>query len=303
MLTTRLRRFVSATRWAIGEFFRTPARQLEIDKRAVEKRYLAVFGRTPDLAQPRTLTEKLNWRKLYDRNPLLQIAADRVAVRDYVAARVGPEHLIPALGVFKRPEEIPWRELSPPYVVKTTHGSGMNIFVTDPAQVDVVEACRKLRGWLDINYYYGHKEWCYKNVPRRIIIERLLGSRDEPPEDFKFFCFNGVPRVIQVDQGRFNNHTRTLYDPSWRVLPFECDYPPGPVVPAPSGLAKLLRVASELSRDFDFVRVDLYYVEGRVYFGELTNHPAAGLARYRPPEWDQWLGAFWVLPEVRRHKK
>lgn len=272
-------------------------RHLLSDRRSLEDQFAAVFGRAPDFATPRTFNEKVNWRKLYDRNPLQQLVTDKVAAREYVASRVGADYLMPLLGVFNKPEDIPWAQLPAPYVIKATHGSGWNVFVADPACLEPREAVRKLQGWLQTDYYPPAREWAYKHIPRRLIVERFIGStRDRAPEDFKFFCFDGLPQVIQVDHDRFTHHTRTLYDMSWQELPVEYGYPSGPIIPAPTGLPEMVRVATELSRGFDFVRVDLYYIEGRVHFGELTVYPEAGFGPFTPPEWDEWLGAFWRLP-------
>jgi hypothetical protein len=267
------------------------------DRRCLEDQFTAVFGRVPDFDRPTTFNEKVNWRKLYDRDPLHRIVADKVAVRDYVAARVGRDYLVPLLGVFKRPEDIPWAELSAPYVVKATHGSGWTMFVTGTAGPEPREATRMLRGWLRTDYYPPARQWAYKRIPRRLVVERFIGSEGEKaPEDLKFFCFDGVPRIVQVDYDRFTHHTRTLYDMSWTALPVEYAYPRGPTTPVTPGLPELVRVAAELSRGFDFVRVDLYWVEGRVYFGELTVYPEAGFAPFLPSEWDEQLGGYWTLP-------
>lgn len=267
------------------------------DRQFLEDEYAATFGRVPDLTRPVSFNEKVNWRKLHDRNRLHELALDKVAVRDYVAARVDPSYLVPILGVFARPEDIPWAELPAPYVVKASHGSGWNIFVGDPSDLDLQELVRTLQQWLRTNYYPRAREWAYRRIPRRLVVERFLGGGpDKVPEDYKFFCFDGVPRLVQVDYDRFTHHTRTLYDTSWRALPVEYAYPPGQTTCAPSRLPELTHVASELSQDFDFVRVDLYCVDDRVYFGELTIYPEAGFGRFTPSDWDEWLGSFWRLP-------
>ena len=281
---------------ALGALHRALDTRLSGDKSFIERQYADVFGGKPDLAQPRTFNEKVQWRKLYDRRPLYQLVCDKVAVRDYLTARVGPDYLVPTLGVFDRPEDIPWAKLPAPYVVKASHGSGWNLFVLDSAEADPSEATRTLRRWLKTNYYYQGREWAYKDIPRRLIIERFIGSGREAPEDFKFFCFAGVPQAIYVLQDRFAGPTLTWYDTEWAVLPFGMKSPQGPARPAPSALAEMLKIARKLSHGFDFLRVDLYCVHGRVYCGELTIYPGCGLDRFTPPERDEWLGGFWKLP-------
>jgi glutathione synthase/RimK-type ligase-like ATP-grasp enzyme len=287
-----------ALRPAASASLRAAGRLLLSDRRFIERNFVRTLGHSPNLAQPRTFSEKVNWRKLHDHNPLFQVAADKLAVRQYVANRIGERYLVPVLGVFDRPEEIPWSELPKPFVVKTTHGSGWNVFVTGCDTSSPRERERELRRWLRMNHFYTQREWGYRHVPRRLIVERFIGPAPQVPEDYKFFCFDGVPQMVQVDYDRFGRHTRTLYDLSWTPLPFTLRHPKGLTVPAPSSLPDMVRVASELSRDLDFVRVDLYAVEDRVYFGELTAYPGAGIEPFTPPEWDEWLGAFWRLPDM-----
>jgi hypothetical protein len=236
------------------------------------------------------------WRKLYDRRPLYTLLCDKVAVRDYVAGHVGPEYLVPMLGVFEKPQDIPWAELPSPYVIKAAHGSGWNLFVFDAAEADPSEMTRTLDRWLKMNFYSRVREWAYKDIPRRLIIERFIGTGREAPEDFKFFCFDGVPQAIYVVRDRFTRPTITWYETKWTVLPIRYISPPGPARPAPAALEEMLAIARRLSEGFDFLRVDLYCVEERVYCGELTIYPGCGLSRFTPPERDEWLGGFWKLP-------
>jgi hypothetical protein len=140
----------------------------------------------------------VQWRKLYDRRPIHQVVSDKVAARDYIASRVGTDYLVPMLGVYEKPELIPWAELTAPYVIKAAHGCGWNLFVFDSAEVDPAEMTRTLRGWLKTNFHYHGREWAYKDIPRRLIVERFIGPGRDAPEDFKFLCFDGVPQVMYV---------------------------------------------------------------------------------------------------------
>lgn len=262
------------------------------------------FGRSPDLVHPRLFNDKIRWRIMYDRRPLLALCSNRLAARDYVAARAGEKYLVPLLGVFDRPEEIPWEEISPPYVVKATHGSKMNIIVRDAAEVDPERFEKTIREWLKTNYYHVGWEWSYKHVPRRIIIERFIGQDGKIPEDYKIHCFHGEPQAIAVCFDRFTPERRfTWRDPSWNVLTFVSRrYPPGEPTPPPSRLEEMLELSRVLSKDFDYIRVDLYCVEDRVYFGELTPTQASG----RQPLSDAgevWMGDFWHLPSRAEIKK
>ncbi len=269
---------------------------LTSDRRYIEREFVRVFGRKPDLDRPTTFSEKLQWRKLYDRSPLHSLVSDKVAVRDFMAARVGADYLVPLLGVFERPEDIPWGELEAPYVIKASHGCQWNLFVFDPAEVDHSELERTLRRWLKTSFFYHAREWAYRDIPRRIIAERFIGPGREAPDDFKFLCFDGRPRALYVRAGRFSQPTQTWYETTWAPLAFRNVPGPAPPQPAPAALPEMLEVASRLSEGFDFIRVDLYFVGGRVYCGELTLYPGAGFERYDPPEADEWLGGFWRLP-------
>jgi hypothetical protein len=255
------------------------------------------FGRMPDVITPRLYSEKIRWRMMYDRRPVLRVFSDRFAVRDFVAAKAGSEYLVPLLGVFDRPERIPWGELSPPFVVKASHGSGWNIFVRNSAELDPQRFERSLTRWLRTNYYYVNREWSYKHVPRRIMIEQFIGSNGELPVDYKVHCFDGEPRALAVCHGRSTPRERWVWhDPSWEVLEvFHRRFPAGPATPPPLGLGEMLDVARALSRELEYVRVDLYCVGDRVYFGELTTTQSGGRTILsEAPE--TWLGDWWHLP-------
>lgn len=270
------------------------------DRRFDQLQYLAQFGRLPDLAAPSTFNEKVLWRKLYDHRPLFTKLCDRVAVREYVAERVGAEHLVETYGVFDEPEGIPWADLPGPCVVKATHGSGWYHVVRDPARVDGRAMAPELQRWLRSDYSNRCRERQYAGVPPRIVIERMLQVNGTLPVEYKAFCFDGRPQLLQCTRVcptrlRFIS----FYDTSWRPVPMVWNARPGPAETRPEALDELLRVASRLSADLDFVRVDLYEVDGHVYFGELTLTPNAGLLPIYPREIDARLGNLWRLPKTR----
>ena len=269
------------------------------------------LGRVPDLVNPQLFTDKIRWRMLYDRRPLLQMCSDRLAARDYVAARAGEKYLVPLLGVFDRPAEVPWAHLPPPYVVKATHGQGWNLFVRGPGEVDAEDFQQQLERWLKTNFYHVSWEWSYKDVPRRIIVERFIGLEGKAPDDYKVHCFDGEPRAIGVCHDRFTPAYKwTWHDPSWNSLsfvsPFHRQLQSTPTLaPPPSRLEEMLELARVLSRGFDYVRVDLYCVGDEVYFGELTPTQAAA-NRPLSEAGETWMGAFWQLPsrdEVRKPRR
>jgi hypothetical protein len=252
-------------------------------------------GYWPHLRRPRSFSEKIAHRKLFDANPLYPMLADKWAVRDYVRARVGDAILNQAYCAVEDPAELPFAELPKKFVLKGTHGCGMNIFVEDQATADLEAIRRKCRVFLDTAFGGLSNEFHYAPIPRRIIAERYLSDaiHDVPP-DYKLFMFHGTCHYIQVDLDRFTNMTRTFFDPHWRPLPFALHHPQGTLLERPANLDEMIVVAEKLSESLDFVRVDLYSLNGReIVFGELTLTPRAGWAQFAPREYDFRLGALW----------
>jgi len=274
---------------------RASSREAAIDLLYTAKRFRATFGRPPDLRSPRTFNERIACKKLNDRNPLLTVLADKLAVRQYVAERAGPSRLTALLCATEDPARLDVARLPDQFVVKATHGSGCNLFVRDKSRLDLVRTIDLCRQWLAMNFYEVGREWCYRDIPPRILVEELLSGDDgDVPIDFKFFCFGGVPRFIQVDVHRFADHRRNIYDPAWNRLPVALhrDNFDWPMVP-PDTLHEMLEVAATLSAGLDFIRVDLYSVGNRVVFGEMTNYPGNGFERFTPDEYDSVFGSAW----------
>jgi hypothetical protein len=255
------------------------------------------FGCYPDVLNPVTFNEKIQARKFFDRRPILGMVADKLAVRDYVSERVGPEFLPRLYHATSDPLDIPFESLPDRYVVKATHGSGWVKLVKDHANRDecaIVTLCQK---WLALNYYDLSFEWNYKHIPRRIIVEEFLDNgAGESANDYKLFTFNGRVEYIQVDIGRFTNHKKNFYDRHWNpvALRQEADNFSGVIAP-PTNLDALVRCAEALAQGLDFSRVDLYSVNDRVYFGELTMMPGGGFFRFDPPEFDERFGRLWRM--------
>ena len=268
------------------------------DRQYLCERYLTHFGRLPDLRRPRTFNEKILWRRLNDKRPLFETLCDKVAARAFVAEAAGEQYLVPCYGVYDRPEDIDWNSMPGPCVVKASHGSGWVEIVEDPAHADAARLTAACRRWLAADYSRQWREWQYHGVPRRLLIERFLGKGGVPTIDYRFLCFDGVPRVIYTAHDRFANVAMTFYDLPWRRLRVRWQAPLGPREDPPPALAEMLELAANLSCGFDFVRVDLYCFEGRPYFSELTFTPNGGLRPFDPVEFDGWLGHLWTLPPV-----
>lgn len=249
-----------------------------------------------NLRDPKTFTEKLLRSKLDGEHAALACLVDKAEVKDWVAERIGKTHVIPTLGVFNTAEVVPLSELPRPCIIKPTHSSGHVIilrgFGFDPSPK---EAKRRMHQWLRINHFCLTGEPQYKTILPRIICEPLLGDAGDDLPDYKIFCFRGSPMFIQVDLDRHTQHVRRYYDIDWNPQNFTMRYPLAErEIPRPANLEKMLEIARVLALDFAFVRVDLYSVNGDVYFGELTFHPESGTAPLSDYATDLALGG--LLP-------
>lgn len=252
--------------------------------------YLLAHGRLPDLREPKTFNEHVLRMKLTWDDPRHVPFADKLAVKDIVAERLGPEWVTPTLWSgtsFPQDPDFPF-----PYVVKANHGSGQVAFVRSPD--DEVGLAERVSGWLEKRLARKWAEGWYAHIEPKLLVEPMLGDGVEAPLDYKFYGFDGTVVCVQVDTGRFGEHKRSFYDPSWGKLRIEFGYPIDPAdIPAPESLSEMVSAASELSRGFDFARVDFYELESGPRFGEVTFAPASGLTRYEPRSADEWLGTFW----------
>lgn len=260
--------------------------------------HLCYFGRWPNYERPTTFQEHIQEYMMRCRDPLLRIAADKVASRDYIAARVGKSYVIPLLGVWDKPDDVPFETLPRPCVLKPSAASGATLLLRagDPMRGD--EARALMRDWLRRDYSRLHREWCYAGLPRRIIAEPMLVTNDNDgvPVDYKAYVIGGSMRYFHVDRGRFSHHTRNLYDRDWNLMPVRWSLKGHPPEPAPAPLKEMVAVAEELARAFEFMRVDLYCVAGKVYVGELTNYPGAGFEKFIPGSYSKVVGALWKRP-------
>lgn len=251
-----------------------------------------------NLKHPKTYNEKLQWIKVHYRHPLLTKLVDKYMVREYINEKA-PELLNTLLWHGFDANEIPWDTLPDKFVIKVTHGSGFNIICKDKNKLDKAECVSKLNKWLQEKFLRCYGEWFYGVERPRIIIEEFLDAGDgKVPEDYKIFCFNGKPHYIIVDTDRFTGHKRNVYDLNWNfkegvTLNFPNDKP----MSKPEKLDELLKYAQLLSEGFPHVRVDLYLVKDKVYFGEMTFTNGAGFDRILPYEFDVELGKCIVLPK------
>ncbi len=263
------------------------------------KWYFQKTGNALNLTAPKSFNEKIQWMKLYDSTPLKTCLADKYLVREWIIEKVGEEYLIPLLGVWESFDDIDFEQLPDRFVLKANHGSGWNVVVTDKAAFDRVEAKEKFDKWLQKNFAFVFGfELHYLNIPPKIIAEKYI-ENTEGLKDYRFFCFNGVPVQVWVDiYSGTPNHLRSIYDMDWNKLPMNCTWPEGGELLSekPESFEKMKELAVLFSKDFAFVRVDFFDVEGKLYIGEMTFTPMSGTGVFDPPEWDMILGNMLQLP-------
>ncbi len=273
----------------------------ESDEKRIRRKYRGELGRDPDLDDPATYTEKVLWLNLHHRDPRQVICADKYEVRGWVAERVGTDILVPLLGVYDDADDIDFESLPDSFAIKATHGSGWNLIVPDKSGLDWAEARRSLQEWLSRSYYAHKREWQYRDMPHRLIVEEfLVGDDGGIPSQYQFFCFRRGDRqtiLVQVDFDELTDHRRDYYDLDWNRMPFTSRVPNAEVeAPRPARLEEMVEIVRRLSEDFPFVRVDLYLVQDRIYFGELTFTSGGGMSSFDPVEWDRTLGDWIGLP-------
>jgi hypothetical protein len=249
------------------------------------------------LLKPKTFNQKVYYKMMYDRRPLLAIFADKLLAREYVREKVGGDILVNLFAVTDHPEEIKFDQLPQQFVLKANHGCRYVRIVKDKSREDESALRQICQEWLSQNYGELSGEWVYKNIPPKIMVESLLDAgTGEAPNDYKFFVFNGKVFMILVDVGRDTDHRRDMFSVDWKRLDVRILYPnASKPVPKPACLERMLAIAECLGAETDFVRVDLYEINGRIYFGELTNFPGGGNRRFEPVEFDALLGAQWRI--------
>ncbi|HVX90788.1 MAG TPA: ATP-grasp fold amidoligase family protein [Candidatus Paceibacterota bacterium] len=261
-------------------------------------------GYEPHVYAPRTLNEKIVWKKLFDRNPLLPLTVDKYRVRDYVRHVLGEEAgnaiLAPLLFTTDDPSTIPFDTLPEEYVIKTNHGGGQVIIVTKDAPVDRDAAVRQLRAWLAYPYSLFEHEWAYWPVKRRVVVEGLLREADgDLVQDYKLHIFHGKCRFIHTTPKKNAERSgkRSLFTPEWQLMPVGWLYKETAYVEPPPALAEMIRIAEALAAPFPYARVDLYNPHGKVYLGEITHYHGGGYEPFYPESFDFEAGSYWhVVP-------
>lgn len=268
------------------------------DKKYINKLFQASMGYPLDLDNPITFNEKLQWLKLYDRNPEYTIMVDKYEVRKYIANKIGEEYLIPLIGVWDDPEDINFDTLPNQFVLKCNHNSGLGMCICkDKNSLDISKVRSDLRKGLKQDYYLTGREWPYKNVPRKIIIEKYMVNDSNTDEftDYKFFCFNGYVDSVMVCLDRSSGNPKFyFFDEEWNLKRYNKrgqEAPEGFTINKPKCMDKMFEIASELSKGIPFVRVDLYQSNNQIYFGEMTFFPDSGFDNNITREADSYLGS------------
>ncbi len=266
----------------------------------IKIKFFLRVGYWPNLKNPRSFNEKLQWLKFHDIHPEYGKMVDKISAKEYVASIVGEEYLIPTLGTYNTIEEIDWNKLPSQFVIKSTSDSGGVVICKDRNTFDINAAITKLMDSTERDYYRFNKEYPYKYVTHRYIAEEYITDESGYElKDYKFFCFNGVPRYVQLDFDRQTNHRRNIYDTSWNLIDLQILFPRGNdrFFPKPPNFDLMLEVAAKLSYGIPHVRVDLYNVNGKVYFGEMTFFHGSGMEFFIPVEWDFKFGDYIKLPQ------
>lgn len=252
-----------------------------------------------NLENPRTYNEKLQWIKLYDKNPLMPKCCDKYTVREYVENKGCGNLLNELLWEGFDPGGIPFDELPERFVIKVTHGSTFNVICTDKSCLNRQKTIDKCRKWLRAKFLPCYGEWFYGLEKPRVIVERYLDGGSEGLRDYKVYCFNGIPRYIGVDSNReAEDHCKDIYDTNWNLLKgYKMAYPnSGIAIPKPEQLDELLHYAGILSEDFLHARVDFYIVDGNIVFGEITFTNSAGFGRVYPEKFAFEMGNYLKIP-------
>ena len=264
----------------------------------VRRAYTKNHGRNPRLLRPTCFTEKIQWRKLFDLNPVYAILSDKLAVRDFVAKRVGAEVLIPLLWAGNDPNAIPFDELDPPYVIKSTHSSGQVLFVRRREDLDANTAMATFRAWLASCHGTDTDELGYVTVPKCLMVERMLLEIDgSAPTERRFFIFDGRVRFVQTtfaDAGRIRHGA--FHDRAWCPLDWHLRTPSQPdQCPRPKRYDDMIAIAEGIGKDFDHLRVDVYELGENIWVGELTLYSWSGMIPFSPNEADELVGSYWSL--------
>lgn len=270
------------------------------DRAFIKWDYYFGMGKFPDLDNPKRFNEKLQWLKLHDKRPEYTLMVDKYEAKKYVAGILGEEYIIPTLGVWERFEDIDFDALPQQFVLKCTHDSGGLVICPDKSKLNIEKAQKKINKRLKRNQFRKHREYPYKGVKPRIIAEQFMVDESGTElKDYKFFCFNGEPKMLLLASNRSKGTYMNFYDMEFNLLPVQRAAHPNAknLFVKPDGFDKMKQLAKTLSKGIPHIRVDFYNINGKIYFGELTFFSGSGNIPFHPDEWDYKIGEWLELPK------
>ena len=275
------------------------------DKLFLYIEYYCLMGKVLHLNNPKTFNEKLQWLKLYGRRPIDTVLSDKYAVKEYISKTIGSEYVIPLIGVWDDFDDINFDELPDQFVLKCTHDSGGIVICKDKSNFDIDAARKLLKKNLQTDFYVYSREKAYRDIPRRIIAEKYMeDSKTKELRDFKFFCFDGVPKALFIATDRQKEGEETkfdFFDMDFKHIPVTNGHPNADVKPSkPESFEKMKDLATILSKGIPHVRVDFYEINGRIYFGEMTYSHWGGMVPFTPDSYDRQFGDWIKIPEAMR---
>lgn len=281
------------------------ARYVKSDVLFLKWKYRLLMGKKLNLDNPQTFNEKLQWLKLYDRKPIYSQMVDKIEVKKIVASIIGEEFIIPTIETYDSPDDINFDLLPNQFVIKCSHDSGGLVVCEDKSKIDIQATKKLLRQGLNRCYYYENREWPYLNVVPRLICERYLEDESGSGlKDYKWFCFDGLPKAMFIAADRGNPHEDTkfdFYDMNFNHLPFLNGHPNNyKITKKPIGFEKMKALAAKLSQGIPQVRVDFYDINGQIFFGEITFSHWSGFVPFEPLEWDYTFGSWINLPLISK---
>ena len=299
----KIKRYLHSPYYEIGQNIINRWPRIMSDKWYIKTQWLRECGYRLDLENPRTFNEKIQWLKLFDRNPLYTLLVDKYRVKEWVAQKIGSQYVVPTLATYKSVQEITPESLPLQFVLKCNHDSGGVIVCRDKASFDFKKAMAILDSHLKNNHYYYAREWAYKHVKPMLFAEQYLEDSvsEDALVDYKWFCFNGEPKIMYLCRERGSHPVTAFFDMEYRHLPFTMANPIATTLPEkPAQFEKMKQLAATLSQGIPHVRVDFYLAQNQIYFGEMTFYDSAGYGPFNPPVWNYTLGEMLILPS--RHK-
>ena len=296
-IVSKIRRALkSPEKILLNIIYNVPLLKKMSDEKYISLLFRVTYGRKINLKNPETFNEKLNWLKLNDRKDIYTKMVDKNLAKEYVANIIGQEYIIPTIGTYNSFNEIDFNKLPEKFVMKCNHDSGNVIICTDKNKMDVKTIRKRMEKSFNKDFYLINREWPYKNIQRKIIVEKYMKDKNSDDlTDYKFYCFNGIPQYLYISEGLANHNSSRLdfFDMEFNKAPFgRRDYKHFDNNPKkPENFNKMIELSKELSKNIPFLRVDFYEINKKIYFSELTFSPCGGFMKFYPKEWDKKLGS------------